>query len=95
MVKTISKIYEKNKLLHSHTFLKTISVKAFQRYQKFGQAIEKINRIMKKISTKNIVIALRIPYFPVCKKLDKLYVKKFMFNFQQIDIYGKHRKAIK
>ena len=42
MVKTISKIYEKNKLLHSHTFLKTISVKAFQRYQKFGQAIEKI-----------------------------------------------------
>ena len=95
MVKTISKIYEKNKLLHSHTFLKTISVKAFQRYQNFGQSIEKINRIMKKISTKNIVRALRIPYFPLCKKLDKLYVKKFMFNFQQIDIYGKHRKAIK
>ena len=95
MVKTISKIYDKNKLLYSHTFLKRISVKAFQMYQNFGQAVEKINRIIKKISTKNIVKALQIPYFPICKKLDKLYIKKNMYNFQQINIYGKHRKSIK
>ena len=95
MMRTLSKIYQKKTLLFYSTFIKTISIKIFDRYQRIGQATEKINKLIKKISVKNLIKALGIPYFSFCKVLDKLYLKKLSNSFQHIDMYGKQRKKLK